>query len=159
VTGLSDYLAEAVLNFMTGTSPMPEISDRISLGSRRQLYGCPADAGVTIMEEKTPIIVGRAVRNMLSQLHMLYGNDQTLHGILGGLHTRLTTARRIYGPTRSIPQVVSGIYEQLDELQKLYGGEPIEEVLAGIIERKKRLNRMVELQSKVALNVHELREF
>jgi hypothetical protein len=50
---------------------------------------------------------------------------------------------------------VSGIYEQLDELQKLYGGESIEAVLAGIIERKKRLNRMVELQSKVILNVHE----
>jgi hypothetical protein len=32
-------------------------------------------------------------------------------------------------------------------------------ILAGIIERKKRLNRMVELQGKVALNVHELREF
>jgi hypothetical protein len=36
---------------------------------------------------------------------------------------------------------------------------PIEQILAGIIERKKRLNRMVELQSKMMLNVHELREF
>ena len=53
-----------------------------------------------------------------------YGKDQTLPGILSGLHTRLTIARRIYGPIRSIPQVVSGIYEQLDELRTLHGYAP-----------------------------------
>jgi predicted CopG family antitoxin len=82
----------------------------------------------------------------------------TRSGIVAS-YTRLAIARQVYGPPLSIAQIVSGIYEHLDELQKLYGGESIQEVLAGIIERKKRLNRMIELQSKVALNVHELREF
>jgi hypothetical protein len=44
------------------------------------------------------------------------------------------------------------------ELRALYGSAPAEEILAGIIERKKRSNRMVELQRLVALNVHELRD-
>jgi hypothetical protein len=33
-------------------------------------------------------------------------------------------------------------------LHQLYGSESIEEILAGIIDRKRRLNRLVELQSK-----------
>jgi hypothetical protein len=89
----------------------------------------------------------------------LYGKDQPLPGILDGLRSRVIIARPVYGPTRSIAQIVSGIYEQLDELRQPYGSESIEEILDGIIDRKKRLNRMIELQSKVALNVHELREF
>jgi hypothetical protein len=40
---------------------------------------------------------------------------------------------------------------RLDELHQLYGSEPLEEILDGIIERKKRLNRLVELQSKVIM--------
>jgi predicted CopG family antitoxin len=54
---------------------------------------------------------------------------------------------------------VSGLYEQLDELRKLYGSESIEEILRGIIGRRRRLNRMIELQSNVALSGRELNEF
>jgi hypothetical protein len=52
---------------------------------------------------------------------------------------------------------VRRLYEQLDELHTLRSSAPIEEILAGIIERKKRLNRMVELHSKMTLNLQELR--
>jgi hypothetical protein len=34
----------------------------------------------------------------------------------------------------------------------------IEEILDGIIDRKRRLNRLVELQSKMVLSAQELRE-
>ena len=54
---------------------------------------------------------------------------------------------------------MSGLYEKLDELRKLYGSESIEEILDGIIDRRRRLNRMIELQRKVALSRHELDEF
>jgi hypothetical protein len=39
------------------------------------------------------------------------------------------------------------------------GSESIEEILDGVIDLQRRLNRMAELQGKVALSLHELREF
>jgi hypothetical protein len=65
--------------------------------------------------------------------------------------------RILYGHGRSLPAVVSGLYVKLDRLRQLYGADQVEEILDGIIERKKRLNRLVELQSKtrVTINEHE----
>jgi hypothetical protein len=54
--------------------------------------------------------------------------------------------------------VVSGLCDQLDELRQLYGAESIEEVLASIIDRRKRLNRLVELKSKVMVTGEEHHE-
>jgi hypothetical protein len=110
------------------------------------------------MSEGTHIIVGPEVSAGLDQLHALYGRDQSLPHILDGLNTRLARARELYGPGRSLPLVVNGLYEKLDELRQLYGSESIEEILDGINRRRTRTNRMVELQSKVVLSVHELRE-
>ena len=59
---------------------------------------------------------------------------------------------------RSLPEAVSGIYYQLDELRQLYGVQSVEQILAGVIDRKKRLNRLVELQSKDAVPVEERHE-
>jgi hypothetical protein len=111
------------------------------------------------MSDRTQIIVGRDVRVMLDQLHTLYGKDQPLPAILHGLNTRLGQARLIYGPKRSIPAVVTGLYEKLDELRKLYDYDSIEDILDLTIDLKRRLNRMAELQGKVVLSTHELREF
>jgi hypothetical protein len=72
---------------------------------------------------------------------------------------RGTFSRILYGPERSLPAVVSALYKKLDELRKLCGYESIEEILDGIIDRQRRLNRMAELQGKVVLSVRELREF
>jgi hypothetical protein len=131
----------------------------LPLGNGRQLYGCTAYAGVTIMLQKTPIIVGREVRDSLDQLHGLYGRDQRLPEILNGLNARLSQARLLYGNGRSLPQVVGGLYEKLDELRKLYGSDRIEEILDGIIDRRRWLNRVAELQGKVVLNIYEIKEF
>jgi hypothetical protein len=111
------------------------------------------------MSERTPILVGPDVSARLEQLHGLYGRDQSLADILDGLSSRLARARQLYGPGRSLPEVVNGLYEKLDELRQLYGSESIEEILDGIIDRKRRVNRLVELQSKMVLSAHELREF
>jgi hypothetical protein len=51
--------------------------------------------------------------------------------------------------------VVNRIYSQLDELRHLYGSESIEEVLAVVIARKKRLNRVVEQQGKAVVTDDE----
>jgi hypothetical protein len=117
------------------------------------------DYGVQTMSERTSILVEPDVSARLEQLHGLYGRDHSLLDILDGLSSRLARARQLYGPGRSLPQVVNGLYEKLDELRQLYGSESIEEILDGIIDRKRRLNRLVELQSKMVLNAHELREF
>ena len=106
-----------------------------------------------------PIIVGQQVRDMLGQLHDLYGRDQPLSQHLAGLNVRLAQARLLYGPNRSISAVVSGLYGKLDELRRLYGYDSIEEILDLTIDLKKRLDRMAELQGKVVLNAHELREY
>src|SRR5262249_15985352 len=68
-------------------------------------------------------------------------------------------ARIFYGSGRLLPAVVSGLYEKLDELRKLRGSESIEEILDGVINRQRRFNRVIELESKVVLNVHKLKEF
>ena len=104
------------------------------------------------------IVVTADLRARLDKLHDLYGHDQSLKEILDGLNTRLVRARQIYGPERSLPAVVSGLYDQLDELRQLYGAESIEGVLASIIDRKKRLNRLVELRSKVMVTDQEHHE-
>jgi hypothetical protein len=62
-------------------------------------------------------------------------------------------------PRRPLPFVVNGLYDKLDELRRLHGSESIEEILNGIIDRRRRINRMAELQGKVALIFHELREY
>jgi hypothetical protein len=140
------------------------------MGSHGDLFGCPAYAGVKIMSTtpdvirpvlmgQRPIIVGQQVRDMLGQLHDLYGRDQPLCQHLAGLNARLTQARLLYGPNRSLQTVVSGLYEKLDELRRLYGYDSIEEILDLTIDLKKRLDRMAELQGKVALSAHELREY
>lgn len=54
---------------------------------------------------------------------------------------------------------MSGLYEKLDELRALYGFESIEEIVDGIIDRRRRINRMAELLGKVALISHELSEY
>ena len=89
-----------------------------------------------------PIIVGQQVRDMLGQLHDLYGRDQPLSQHLAGLNVRLAQARLLYGPNRSISAVVSGLYGKLDELRRLYGYDSIEEILDLTIDLKKRLDRM-----------------
>jgi hypothetical protein len=124
----------------------------LPLGNRRQLVGCPAYAGVTIMLQKTPIIVGREVRDSLDQLHGLYGRDQRLPEILNGLNKRLSQARLLYGNGRSLPQVVSGLYAKLDKLRKLYGSDSIEEIVDDVIAWRLRFNRLVELQNKVIVS-------
>jgi hypothetical protein len=111
------------------------------------------------MSERTPILVEPDVSARLEQLHGLYCRDQSLPDILDGLSSRLARARQLYGPGRPLPEVVNGLYEKLDELRQLYGSESIEEILDGIIDRKRRLNRLAELQSKMVLSAHELREF
>jgi hypothetical protein len=47
---------------------------------------------------------------------------------------------------------------QLEELRQLYGSASIEEILAGIIDRKRRLNRLVELQRKTMVTAQEHEE-
>jgi hypothetical protein len=93
----------------------------------------------------------RIIRARLNQLHELYGRDQPLPDLLDGVRIRLERARSFYGGERSLLEVFGRVYAQLDELHQLYGSEPLEEILDGIIERKKRLNRLVELQSKVVV--------
>jgi len=56
---------------------------------------------------------------------------------------------------KSVP-AQSLLYDKLDKVLQLYGSDSIEDVLTGIARRKRRLNRLVELQSKVARSVHEL---
>jgi hypothetical protein len=116
------------------------------LANRGQLFGCAAYDGVTIMQKKG-LGVGREVRERLDRLHELFGRDQSLLDILDGLIMRLGEARILYGPDRSLPEAVSGLYYLLDELRKLYGSDSIEEIVSGIIDRKRRLNRLVELKS------------
>ena len=101
------------------------------------------------------IVVPADLRATLDPLQGLYGRDQSLPDILDGLNTKLIHARQVYGRGRSIALVVSGLYEQLDELRKLYDSESIEEILAGIVDRKRRLNRLVELQRKVMVCAEE----
>jgi hypothetical protein len=73
------------------------------------------------------------------------------HDLLGyGSHAFDTRAVRAPGSRFAL------LHCRVPAILILYGSAPIEEILAGIIERKKRLNRMVELRGKVALNVHEL---
>jgi hypothetical protein len=110
------------------------------------------------MATKAPIVMGREIRDRLEQLHKLYGREQPLLDVLDGLIARLGHARQLYGPGRSLPGIVNGIYAQLDELRQLYDCESIEEILAGIIARKKRLNRLVELQSKAPVTDDENHE-
>jgi hypothetical protein len=50
---------------------------------------------------------------------------------------------------------VNGLYEKLNLLRQLYGSDELGGILDGIIDRKLRLNRMVELQRKVALSTAE----
>jgi hypothetical protein len=45
------------------------------------------------------------------------------------------------------------------DLRKRYGSDSIEEILDLTIDPKRRLNRMAELQGKVVLSAHELREY
>jgi hypothetical protein len=80
-------------------------------------------------------------------LHRIYGREQSLSDILDGLIMKLGEARILYGPGRSLPEAVSGLYYLLDEMRKLYGSDSAEEILSGIIERKRRSNRLVELKS------------
>jgi hypothetical protein len=103
----------------------------------------------------TPIIVPADLTARLDQLHGLYGRDQSLSHHLDGLNARLAQARQIYGPTLSLQHVVTGLYTQLDELRQLYGSDSAEDVLTSIIARKKRYNRLVELQSKMMLSTAE----
>jgi hypothetical protein len=56
-------------------------------------------------------------------------------------------ARILYGPDRSLPEAVNRIYYLLDELRKLYDSDSVEEILSDIINRRRRLNRLVELKS------------
>jgi hypothetical protein len=53
---------------------------------------------------------------------------------------------------------VSGIYYLLDERRKLYGSDSIEEILAGVIDRKRRLNRLVELKAIGMVTVEQHHE-
>jgi anion-transporting ArsA/GET3 family ATPase len=50
---------------------------------------------------------------------------------------------------------VNALHDKLDALRLLYGSEFVEEVLDGIIDRKRRLNRLVQLKSKVIVTVDE----
>ena len=68
-------------------------------------------------------------------------------------------ARIRYGSDQSLIAVVTGLYEKLNLLRQLYGNDELGGILDGIIDRKLRLNRMVELQRKVAPSVAELAEF
>jgi hypothetical protein len=145
--------------------------DRGSFGSRQQLDEQRSDVKRVVEDARfVPFKgvvdnvrhrrqVGHQVRYMLGRLHDLYGRDQLLSAILGGLDTRLDQARMLYGPNRSISVVVSGLYEKLSELRKLYGFDSIEEILDLTIDLKRRLDRMAEPQGKVVLSAHELREF
>jgi hypothetical protein len=105
------------------------------------------------------IIVPPDLSAKLDQLHGLYGRDQSLSRHLDGLNAQLVHARILYGGEQSLVAVVNGLYEKLNLLRQLYGNDELGEVLDGIIDRKLRLNRMVELQRKVALSVPELAEF
>jgi hypothetical protein len=49
--------------------------------------------------------------------------------------------------------IVGAIYAKLDRLRQLYGSNDIEGILDGIIERKERLNRLVEVQSKTIATI------
>jgi hypothetical protein len=65
----------------------------------------------------------------------------------------------MYGTDKSIAQVVEGIYARLDKLLEMYGPvERVEEILDGIADRKKQLNRLVELKSKVMVCADEHEE-
>jgi hypothetical protein len=94
----------------------------------------------------------------VTRFHGLYGRDQSLSDILDGLIMRLGEARILYGPGRSLPEAVSGICYLLDEMRKLYGSDSIEEILAGIIDRKRRLNRLVELKAVGMVTVEQHHE-
>jgi hypothetical protein len=100
----------------------------------------------------------KAILDRLDKLHELYGHEQSIPDILDGIITRVERARQLYGNERSLPDVVNGIYYQLGELLQLYGTDSIEEILAGYIDRKKRLNRLVELKSKGTLTFDEHHE-
>jgi hypothetical protein len=98
------------------------------------------------------------IRAKIDKLHCLYGRDKNLGDILDGINMRLARARRPYGPGASVPLIVKGLYNQLDELRKLCRPKSIEEILAGLIDRKKRFNRLVELQSKALVSDEEKQE-
>ena len=89
--------------------------------------------------DTTPTAVAPDIRAKLDKLHCLYGRDKNLGDILDGINMRLARARRLYGPGASVPMVVKGLYDQLDELRKLYRPKSIEEILAGLIDRKSDL--------------------
>jgi hypothetical protein len=110
------------------------------------------------MSSKTLPSLERGVCARLDRLHELFGRDQSLLDMLDGLITRLAAARQLYGPGRSLAMVVSGIYSQLDELRHLYGSDSAEDMLALVIARKKRLNRLVELQTKALATDDENQE-
>jgi hypothetical protein len=78
--------------------------------------------------------------------------------ILDGLNARLVRARQLYGPNRPMAAIVGAIYAKLDRLRQLYGSNDIEGILDGIIERKERLNRLVEVQSKTIATIAEQEE-
>jgi hypothetical protein len=62
-------------------------------------------------------------------------------------------------PTRAIPEVVSGSTSKVDERWRLHGlDQPIEKILYGVIDWKKRLNRLVELQNKTMGKADERKE-
>ena len=50
------------------------------------------------MADQTQITVGKELRAKPSQLHGIYGRDQSLPQILDGLNKRLDQARLLYGP-------------------------------------------------------------
>ena len=111
-----------------------------------------------IITGQRPIIVGQQVRDMLGQLHDLYGHDQPLSAILGGLNARLSQVRLLNGPNRLIPDCERSLREARRAAQALRI-DSIEDILDLTIDLKKRLNRTAELQGKVMLSTHELREF
>jgi len=103
-------------------------------------------------------------QNILDRLEILrgiYDRAQEIPDILDGLNTRLGRTQILYGPDRSLPLVVNKHYDKLDELRQLYGSEFIEQILdgrvrnVGSIDRKKRLSRLVELQSKELVTADE----
>jgi hypothetical protein len=59
----------------------------------------------------------------------------------------------------AIPDLINGIYDQLEELRQLYGlDQTTEEILAGIIDRRKRRNRLVALKSKIMVTTEKYEE-
>jgi hypothetical protein len=68
--------------------------------------------------------------------------------------------RQLYSPDRSIPAVVNGICCRLDELHQLFRPDQMtKDIPAGIIDRERRLNRLVELKSKVMLTPKSMTQF